>query len=76
MLISFSRTSDKDVLAGYDGVTGKAEFKNIDTQAACSKCGDDDVRVQKDFHEMALNTSSSVSRPCDSANGRTFFRNS
>lgn len=66
----------KDVFAGYDGLTGKTKFLDVGAQAACGKCGDDDVRVQEDLHEMALNTSSSVSRPCDSAKGRTFFRNS
>lgn len=47
------------------------ETEHVRAQTARRERGDEHVRVEEDPHDTILNTSSSVSSPCASANGAT-----
>ena len=64
----------QDELAKADLVLIETDLEQLVTNALRGKRGYQYVAVKNDPHEMLLNTSSSVRRPCASANGIDVFR--
>ena len=64
----------KQFLTGNDLMRVNAKLKDSFTQPASCKSSYDHVRIKQNPHEIALNTSSSVMKPCASANGSTLLR--
>src|SRR3989339_1054901 len=52
----------------------KTNLKHRFAQSARAKSSQQNIGIQNDSHDIALNTSSSVSSPAASANGRVFPR--
>lgn len=57
-------------------VVQQHQFEDLRTQSSCGERAHQDIRIEKDPHERMRNTSSSVTSPCASANGKVFLRSS